>query len=289
METQELRGEPLAARVRAEVRAAADAFRAKGVAPRLAAVVTESDPGVMGYAELKARAASALGVTFDLVLLPAGAGQEKLEATLDELGANPAIHGIVLELPLARGLDTGRALDRIPPVKDVDGLTPRNLGLLYMNREREALVAATAQACVALAESVLPLAGVRSLAGVRVGVVGKGRTVGAPLIGLLLNRGAVPVVCHSRTPDLGAALRDCDVVFAAAGKPGLLGRRELREGQVVIDAGTTIVDGRLRGDVDAASARGLVRALSPVPAGVGPLTTAIIFRNLIQAVRMQGA
>jgi methylenetetrahydrofolate dehydrogenase (NADP+)/methenyltetrahydrofolate cyclohydrolase len=247
----------------------------------MAAVVTDANPEVLSYAESKARVAAKLGIGLDLVTLPGGAGQEKLEAVLHALAANPAVHGIVLELPLASGLNLGRALDLIPPHKDVDGLTPQNLGLLYMHREDETLVAATAQACVLLAESVRPLAGAR------VGVVGKGRTVGTPLIGMLLNRHATVTVCHSQTANLGAALRDCEVVFAAVGKAGLLNRSNLAEGQVLIDAGVNFVDGKMRGDVDADSVRGLAAALTPVPQGVGPVTTALIFRNLVRAAEMQ--
>ena len=283
METKEIRGDAVAKDIRAEVRAAADELRARGIMPRLAAVLTDSNPAALSYAESKARAASELGVTFDLVVLPAGAAQDKLEMTLRELAENGAIHGIMLELPLAPGFDPGRALDRIPPHKDIDGLTTANLGLLYMNREEEALVAATPQACVMLAESVRPLSGAR------VGVVGKGRTVGTPLIGMLLNRHATVTVCHSHTADLRAALADCDIVFAAAGKAGFLNRDILREGQVLIDAGISVVDGRVRGDVDMDSVRGFAAAFTPVPQGVGPVTTALIFKNLLRAIHLQSS
>lgn len=286
MDTKELRGDVLVKTIREESRTAAEELRARGVAPRLAAVLTDSNPAVLSYAESKSRAASELGITFDLVVLPEGETQEKLEAALSELAGNPAIHGIVLELPLAPGLDLGRALDLIPPRKDIDGLTAANIGLLYANREDEALVAATAQACVMLAEVALKEEN-RSLAGACVGVVGKGRTVGTPLIGMLLNRHATVTICHSQTADPKTALADCDIVFAAAGKPDLLTRDVLREGQMLIDAGITVVDGKLRGDVDAGAVQGFARALTPVPQGVGPVTTALIFKNLLKAIQLQ--
>jgi methylenetetrahydrofolate dehydrogenase (NADP+)/methenyltetrahydrofolate cyclohydrolase len=281
METKEIRGDALSKSIREEVRVEAAEWIEEGTPPRLAAVVTNSNPSVLSYVESKARVASGLGITFDLVVLPEGAGQDKLEATLKELAENDAIHGIVLELPLAGEMDLARALKLIPANKDVDGMTARNLGLLFMDREDEALVAATSQACVLLAESVKPLAGLR------VGVVGKGRTVGMPLIGMLLNRHATVTICHSRTSDLAAALRDCEVVFAAVGKPGLLNKEVLVEGQILIDAGITMVDGKLRGDVDADSVSGFAAALTPVPQGVGPVTTSLIFKNLMRAMRLQ--
>ena len=286
MDTKELRGDVLAKTIREETRASVEQLRSRGILPRLAAVLTDSNPAILSYAESKSRLAADLGIIFDLVVLPAGATQEKLETTLAELGGDPAIHGIILELPLAPGFDLGPALDRIPPHKDVDGLTVTNLGLLYAGREEAALVAATPQACVLLAEAALREEG-QQLSGARVGVVGKGRTVGTPLIAMLLNRHATVTVCHSKTADLTSALRDCDIVFAAAGKAGLLDREVLREGQMLIDAGITVVDGKVRGDVDMESVRGFARAVTPVPQGVGPVTTALIFKNLLKAIQFQ--
>lgn len=279
MDTKELRGDALAKSIREEVRVAAEQLRSGGIVPRMAAVLTGNDPAILSYAESKARMASELGITLDLINLTGG--QEKLEAALKELAENPDVHGIILELPLAAGLDLGRALDCIPAHKDVDGLTAANLGLLYMGREEEALVAATPQACILLAESA------SALAGARVGVVGKGRTVGTPLIGMLFNRHATVTVCHSQTKDLAGALRDCDIIFAAAGKPGLLNRDNLREGQILIDAGITVVGGKVKGDVDMEAARGFAAAFTPVPQGVGPVTTALIFKNLLKAIQFQ--
>jgi methylenetetrahydrofolate dehydrogenase (NADP+)/methenyltetrahydrofolate cyclohydrolase len=286
MDTKELRGDVLAKNIREETRASVEGLRSRGILPRLAAVLTDSNPAILSYAESKSRMALDIGITFDLVVLSPGETQDKLEATLTELGADPAVHGIILELPLASGFNIGPALDRIPPHKDIDGLTTTNLGLLYAGREEEALVAATPQACVMLAEAALKEEG-RELSGTRVGVVGKGRTVGTPLISMLLNRHATVTVCHSKTKDLASALQDCDIVFAAAGKPGLLDCEVLREGQMLIDAGITVVDGKARGDVDMESARGFVRALTPVPQGVGPVTTALIFKNLLRAIQFQ--
>lgn len=283
METKEVKGEPFAAKIRDEVLAGIADLQIKGITPRLAAVVTDPNPAIMSYAESKKRTAEQLGVTLDLVSLPLGSGQDKLEETLDGLAADPAVHGIMLELPLGRDLDLGKALDHIPPLKDIDGLTARNLGLLAMGREDEALLAATAQACVFIAETIMPLKGVR------VGVVGKGRTVGTPLIGMLLNRDATVTVTHIFTTDLAASLRDSKIIFTATGKAGLIDKKIIQKGQVIIDAGISVVDGKVRGDLVMEDARGVAEAFTPVPQGVGPLTTALIFRNLILAIKMQNA
>jgi methylenetetrahydrofolate dehydrogenase (NADP+)/methenyltetrahydrofolate cyclohydrolase len=281
MDTRELRGDVLAKAIREEVRASVEQLRSGGILPRMAAVLTDSNPAILSYAQSKSKMAADLGITLDLVTLAPGETQEKLEATIADLAKDPAVHGIILELPLASGFDLGKALDLIPPHKDVDGLTATNIGLLYMNREEEALVAATPQSCIMLAESVA------TLSGARVAMVGKGRTVGKPLIGMLFNRGATVTVCNSKTVDLAASIKDCDIVFAGVGKPGLLNASVIREGQIVIDAGITAVGAKLKGDVDVESVLGIAAAITPVPQGVGQVTTALIFKNLLKAIQFQ--
>ncbi|MEM8916727.1 MAG: bifunctional 5,10-methylenetetrahydrofolate dehydrogenase/5,10-methenyltetrahydrofolate cyclohydrolase, partial [Pseudomonadota bacterium] len=209
-------------------------------------------------------------------------GQAALNAQIEALSADPATHGILLELPLAKSLDSESAIDCIAPLKDVDGLTVTNLGRVAAGAEDLALVSATPRACVALAETA------GSLNGAAVAVVGRGRTVGRPLAAMLTNRNATVTVCHSRTPDLAAALAPADMVFTATGSPGLVNGDVLRQGQVVIDAGISVVDGGLVGDVDADSAAPLVRAMTPVPGGVGPLTSTLIFENVLRAMQLQG-
>jgi methylenetetrahydrofolate dehydrogenase (NADP+)/methenyltetrahydrofolate cyclohydrolase len=267
----------LANAIRAETAARTAELRARGMTPRLAAVCMGDDPSVQSYLEVKQRVAERLGITFGVVALPADASQAALHAKLAELSADPAVHGIVLELPLPSSINTDRAINAIAPGKDVDGLTPHNLGLALAGQEETALVSATAQACVALAETS------GSLSGRRVALIGKGRTVGRACIAMLLNRGATVTFCHRSTRDLGAAIRDVEIVISAAGSPGILSPENVREGQIIIDAGTTMQDGRLLGDADP-GIWGIAAAVTPVPEGVGPLTTAFIFRNLIKAV-----
>ncbi len=279
-ETILIKGAPLAKAVREQVTAEARKLLDAGTTPRLAVVLATEDASAVSYAQTKQKTAAALGITVDLVDLGGTAAQEALEATLRDLGANDAVHGILLELPLAKHLDSDSALEVIPPSKDVDGLTARNIGLAAANREPLAILSATAQACVELAETQ------GTLAGKRVGLVGRGRTVGRPLLPMLINRHATVTVCHTKTPDLAAALAPCEVVMVAAGRANLIRGEHLTAGQVVIDAGINVVGESLVGDVDAASVMGKVKALTPVPGGVGTLTTAIIFRNVIRAIRL---
>ena len=285
MQTEELRTDVLVAAVKEEIAAAVAEFAAKRMQPKLAAVVAGDDPSMLAYVRSKEKFAEKLGVSFEAVTL-SGADQVGLEAKLRELSADPAVHGVILELPLAPGLDFIRALDSIDPMKDVDGLTPRNLGLALRGREEEALLAATPQACIMIAESLGPLAGRR------VALIGKGKTVGRPLLPMLLNRHATVTVADSHTKDLKAALRGAEIVITATGKPGLITGSIIEEGQILIDAGLTAVGlpgqgEELKGDVDGASVEGIAAMVTPVPGGVGSLTTAILFRNLMKAMKLQ--
>jgi methylenetetrahydrofolate dehydrogenase (NADP+)/methenyltetrahydrofolate cyclohydrolase len=284
-ETVLLRGAPLAEALRAEIAEQVALLTGQdgGSVPTLAVVVASADPAVAKYAEAKGRTAAKLGIELTLERVDPADGQQALDALIDRLSADPSIHGILLELPLDPRLDAERAIRRIAPEKDVDGLTPVNLGLIAAGRESEAIAPATPLACIRLAESVTPLRGKR------VAVVGRGRSVGRALIPMLINRDATVTVCHTKTPDLAAAIAPAEIVFVACGAPGLIGGRQLQPGQIVIDAGISVVDDKVVGDVDAATATGVAAALTPVPGGVGPLTSTLIFHNLMQAIALQRA
>lgn len=277
-----LKGDEIAQRIRAETLEKVQRFQALGLQPKMAAIVASSDPGVGSYVRSKVRTAAKLGIEFEVVDLGAQATQEQAHACVARLAADPAVHGILIEMPLAPGLEAEALLDAIPAVKDVEGLTSINLGRIAAGREHDAMLPPTPLACILLAETLGPLAGRR------IGVVGRGRTVGRPLLGMLLNRHATPTVCHTRTRDLPAALRDCEILMVGAGKAGLITGAHVRAGQCLIDAGINSVEGRIVGDVDAASVEQAgVAALSAVPGGVGPVTSALIFHNLVTALARQ--
>ena len=276
-----LRGGALAEPIRAEIAAEAARLTDRGITPHLVVLVASDDPGVASYAQSKSKTAAKLGVALTVETVDPAEGQAALEARLTALSRTPTVHGLVLALPVAPGLDTEAAIGCIDPIKDVDGLTPANLGLIALGREAEAIAPATPQACIRLAETQGPLAGKR------VAVIGRGRSVGRALIPMLINRDATLTVCHSRTPDLAAAIAPCEVVFVAAGRPGLIGAAHIRPAQIVIDAGISIVDGKVVGDVDQDAIRETASALTPVPGGVGPLTSTLVFANLTRAIALQ--
>ena len=281
-EAQLLRGAPMAERVRAEVSERTASRVSAGVQPLLVVVVATDDAAAIHYAETKRRTADKLGIAIDLVRFDPTLGQAALETQISQLSGEDRVHGVLVELPLDPQLDAEAAIAQIDPRKDVDGLTPANLGLIALGREDEAICPATPRACLQLAESAT------ALAGKRVAVVGRGRSVGRALIPMLINRDATVTVCHSKTTGLAATLAPCDVVFVAAGRPGLIGADHLRSGQIVIDAGISVVDQLVVGDVDGDAARSLTAAFTPVPGGVGPLTSSLIFANLMRAMTLQG-
>ncbi len=277
----ELRGSPVAAAIRTDLSARVARLTESGVTPHLAVVVGSDDPAVAKYAAAKGRMAEKLGIALSVTAIEPARGQQALNAAIDALCADRSVHGVILELPLGPGLDAEEAITRLAPEKDVDGLTTTNLGLVAAGWETNAIAPATPAACIRLAELMGPLAGKRAA------VVGRGRSVGRALAPMLVNRDVTVTICHTKTPDLAEALAPCDLVFVAAGRAGLIGAAHVRPGQIVVDAGINVVDGTLCGDVDQAAVAPIVAALSPVPGGVGPLTSTLIFSNLMQAIALQ--
>lgn len=279
-----LKGGDLAASIRAEVAAQVERLAGKGLRPRLAVVAATNDPAALKYEESKRRNAEKLGIAYNVAALDPSADAAALHARLDEFAADPGVHGILLSLPLPRHLDTEAALDRIPIVKDVDGITAANLGRLASGFEVHAMPAATPLACIRLIEAHT------SLEGARVTLVGRGRTIGRALAPMLVNRNATVTVCHTRTRDLKAEVASADIVIAAAGRPGLITADMVRSGQIVIDAAVNVLeDGRMAGDAQTEEIAAKGVHISPVPGGVGPVTSAQIFENLLRAVNLQQA
>jgi methylenetetrahydrofolate dehydrogenase (NADP+)/methenyltetrahydrofolate cyclohydrolase len=276
-DTLDLRGAECAGALREEARGIVG-----DKAVRLVVVVATDDEGPAWYVRSLGRAAAKVGIGCETVQLAPDVAA--IRAKLAEASASKDVHGIILQTPLPPGARANELGRLIAPHKDVDGANPESLGTLVAGlrgQERPAFVPATAEAVVRL----LDAHGV-ALAGRRVAVVGRSTVVGKPLAHLLLDRDATVTVCHSKTPDLAAVTRGADIVVAAAGRAGLITAAHVAPGAVVVDVGTNpTADGGLVGDVDAESVRGVAGALSPVPGGVGPVTTALLLRNTARAAR----
>jgi methylenetetrahydrofolate dehydrogenase (NADP+)/methenyltetrahydrofolate cyclohydrolase len=273
-------GKAVAAGVRERVKGEVTELRAAGVDPGLATVLVGDDPGSHVYVGMKHKACEEVGIaSFDHVL-PADTGEPELRALLERLNADPAVSGILLQLPLPEGLGAGAMTAVIAPEKDVDGLTPVSAGLLAQGRE--GLIPCTPAGVMEL----LAHAGVE-LEGARAVVLGRSGLVGKPVAALLLAANATVTQCHSRTRDLAAVTREADVLVAAVGRPGTVTRDMVREGAVVIDVGTNRTDDGLVGDVDFAGVSEVASAITPVPGGVGPMTIAMLMSNTAKSARLQ--
>jgi len=247
--------------------------------PGVAVVQVGDDPAVSIYVRSKHRAAEAAGF-HSTVLTLRQATQAELEGRLQQLAADEAIDGLLLQLPLPPGLDPDAAILAIPPQKDVDGLHPYNAGRLAQGAPT--FIPATPLGVLELLrrEGIDPT-------GKHAVIVGRSRLVGRPLALLLLQNHATVTICHSRTADLAAVTRTADILISAAGHPGLITGPHVRRGAVVIDVGITRdpTTGRLAGDVDRAGVEPIASALTPVPGGVGPMTIAMLLVNTLRAYR----
>jgi methylenetetrahydrofolate dehydrogenase (NADP+)/methenyltetrahydrofolate cyclohydrolase len=282
---QILEGKPVAAKVLAEVKAGVAALTAKtGVQPTLAVVLVGEDPASQIYVRNKKRAADDVGIASRDFLFPAGCSQAELAETIRKINADPTVHGILLQLPLPKGLDENEAVNAIAPAKDADGLHPMSLGNLLAGKP--SMVPCTPGGCLEILDHYgIPLEGAEAV------VVGRSRLVGKPLAQLLLARNATVTMCHTRTRDLGAHCRRADILCVAAGRPRFITGDMVKEGAVVIDVGVNRLDtGKLAGDVDFESASKRARAITPVPGGVGLMTVAMLMKNtLLAATRQLGA
>ena len=273
-------GRAVAASVRERVAAEVRELRAAGVEPGLATVLVGDDPASHVYVRMKRTACEEVGIVPFHHELPAETPQAELADLLERLNADPAVSGILLQLPLPAGLDADEMTATIAPAKDVDGLTPLSAGLLA--RGQETLVPCTPAGVMELLAHV----GVE-LEGARAVVIGRSQLVGRPLAQLLLAANATVTQCHSRTRDLAAVCAEADVVVAAVGRPGTVTGDMVRDGVVVIDVGTNRTDEGLVGDVDFESVRRKARAITPVPGGVGPMTIAMLLSNTVRAAKLE--
>ncbi len=284
-------GTELSKTIRAEIAAEAAQFEAEhGLKPGLAVVLVGNDAPSQVYVSMKGKACRENGFYSREILLPEETSEDELFGVIDGLNADPAIHGILVQLPLPAHLDPQPFIERIDPAKDVDGLHPVNAGKLASG-DRSALAPATPAGVVEML-----LRSGYDPKGKHVVVVGRSNLVGKPVANLLLLHGrggdATVTIAHSKTPDLGAVTRQADIVIAAVGRANLITADMVKPGVVVIDVGTNRVEDatkergfRLVGDVDFQGVSQVAEAISPVPGGVGPMTITMLLANTLKAAR----
>ncbi len=281
-------GQVLADRMRAQVAADAAQFKSEhGFSPGLGVVLVGDNPASAQYVRMKRRACENAGITSIGKLLPATSTQAEVETAVKMLNDDPAIHGILVQLPMPSHIDEEAVLRLVALEKDVDGLHPLNIGLLAMKGRDPLFTPATPTGCMALLEE----AGAK-LEGARAVVLGRSNIVGTPVALMLMRANATVTVCHSRTRDLPAHLREADIVIAAMGKPEFVKGDWLKPGSIVIDVGTNKIDDpsdprgyKFVGDVEFSTASKVAQAITKVPGGVGPMTITMLMVNTMKAAR----
>lgn len=252
-----------------------------GLYPRLATVIVGSDPASQMYVRMKHRACEQVGIGSIGIDLPADASTERVLEAVVKLNNDPDINGILVQLPLPAGVDTGRVINAIAPNKDVDGFHPCNIGRLFSG---DPLFApCTPQGIMTILEEYrIPIAGKHAV------VIGRSIDVGRPMAALLLNADATVTICHSKTGDLKEVARRADILVSAVGKARFVGPDMVKEGAAVIDVGINHdEDGKLCGDVDFEAVKDVAGAITPVPGGVGPMTIATLMENTFKAARLE--
>jgi methylenetetrahydrofolate dehydrogenase (NADP+)/methenyltetrahydrofolate cyclohydrolase len=280
----------MAASIRAEIAEEVSVLRADGIVPGLAVVLVGEDPASQVYVRSKGKACEEAGMHSETVRLPADTSEEELLATIDRLNADPAIHGMLVQLPVPKHIDSERVLLRIDPAKDVDGFHPVNVGKLVLGDPTAFRPATPYGVQVMLQRSGIETKGAHAV------IVGRSTIVGRPMANLLIQNGpganATVTVCHSRSRDLPAITRLADILVVAIGKPEFVTADMVKPGAAVIDVGINRVDDasrprgyRLAGDVAFDPVSEVASAITPVPGGVGPMTIAMLLTNTLQAVR----
>jgi methylenetetrahydrofolate dehydrogenase (NADP+) / methenyltetrahydrofolate cyclohydrolase len=272
-----LDGKSLAASIRRDLKQQVDALVRRGVKPGLAVILAGDDPASKVYVRNKTSACEEVGVRSQQIDYPASVTQEELIARIRKLNADPAVHGILVQLPLPKGIDSARVLAAVAPEKDVDGFHESNLGALLAGKPR--VVPCTPAGVMRLIES----AGV-PLAGRQAAVIGRSNIVGKPVALLLLQKDASVTICHSKSRNLAEITRQADILVAAVGRAKLVGAAMVKPGACVIDVGVNrLPDGKLAGDVDFDAVKNVAGWITPVPGGVGPMTIAMLLENCLRA------
>ena len=281
-----LEGREVADRMRKDLVERIASLKERGTVPGLAVVIVGDDPASVSYVKMKGRACQDLGMHSITVRKPADLGEEALLQLIDELNRDPLVHGILVQLPVPRHIDVGKVISAIDPRKDVDGFHPMNVGKMFIGEDGGFLPATPYGIQVMLSTYGI------EVAGKHVVIVGRSNIVGKPMAAILMQKGvdATVTVCHSRTSNLRELTSQADVLISGIGKAGSITADMVKEGAVVVDAGSNRIDDpaaprgyRFVGDVDFEAVREKASGITPVPGGVGPMTIIMLMHNTVLA------
>ncbi|MBR5809530.1 MAG: bifunctional methylenetetrahydrofolate dehydrogenase/methenyltetrahydrofolate cyclohydrolase FolD [Clostridia bacterium] len=277
MSAKILSGKEVSARIKMELKEEADKLKAQGIMPGLAVIIVGDDPASRVYVNNKKKACEELGILSEEYALSAETPEEELLALIDRLNVDDKISGILVQLPLPKGLDEEKVINRINPKKDVDAFHPVNVGKIMIGNY-DFVPCTPAGVMELIAESGIDICGKECV------IVGRSNIVGKPMSMLLLHKHGTVTVCHSRTRDLKEVTKRADILVVAVGIPEFITGDMIKEGAVVIDVGINRLENKkLVGDVEFESAEKVASAITPVPGGVGPMTIAMLMKNTLKA------
>ena len=278
MEDKILDGKALALKIREDIKSQViDLKKSQGITPGLAVVLAGNDPASVSYVNMKEKACIEGGFYSEVHRLSENTSQSQILSLIDDLNNNKKIHGILVQLPLPGKIDEKIVNQRIDPKKDVDGFNPINLGKLFL--KTPSFQPCTPKGIIRLLKHYkIDIEGKHAL------IIGRSDIVGKPTATLLLHENATVTLCHSKTEDLSSHTKKADIIVAALGKPNFITGKMIKEGVIIIDAGTTKVGNKLIGDVDFQDVYEKVGKITPVPGGVGPMTIAMLLENTLEAV-----
>lgn len=268
----------LLTRVEKEVKA----IKSQKITPKLVIILVGSSPASLSYIRQKEAAAKRVGVLYEQINLPLKTTTKTLVTLIEKLNKDKKVHGILVQLPLPKQIETPLVIRAIAPAKDVDGFGAYNLGKMFLSTDFEDLAPCTARGIIHLLEfyKINP-------AGRHIVVLGRSNIVGKPVSIMLLNRDATVTICHSKTKNLAAHTTQADILIAAVGRPKMINTKMIKRGAVIIDVGITKVENKLCGDVDFENVKKKASWITPVPGGVGPMTVACLISNLVRAAKRQ--
>ena len=274
-----LNGKEVAKKVKEEVSLEVERLKQEGIKPKLSVIMVGNDSASAVYVKNKSNACKKTGIEFEEFLLPEETEEKELLELIDKLNKDESVHGILLQSPIPKHIDIEKAFNLISPEKDVDGFNAVNVGNLTIGRD--CFVSCTPYGVMRLLEEYnIDVEGKRAV------VIGRSNIVGKPMLQCLLSKNATVTICHSRTKDLAAVVREADIVVAAIGKPNFITGDMIKEGAIVIDVGINrMEDGKLLGDVKFDEAEPKASFITPVPGGVGPMTIAMLVENVVKAAR----
>lgn len=272
-------GKELAKKIRKDLKVEVDALKEKGIKPKMAVIMVGNDPASSVYVKNKSKACEKVGIEFEEFLFEENIKEEVLLETIEKLNKDDSIHGILLQCPVPKHINTNKALRTISPEKDIDGFNPVNVGNLTIGED--AFISCTPYGVIKMLEAYnIETEGKNAV------ILGRSNIVGKPMIQCMLNKNATVTVCHSRTKNIDEIVKQADIVIAAIGKPKFVTENMVKDGAVVIDVGINrLDDGTICGDVDYDKLVNKASYITPVPGGVGPMTIAMLLNNVVKAAK----